>query len=634
MSESSINCKIFEKCVKSYKDLINCDEGSDYKMCLKSCIDNFSNILQMDDLTNQYITSNLFGKCVLLNNKKTDYYKFTYNVDSIIKKIKDNQIKLKEDFLENFLKMFNTNKYDNCCNCVNIVLYYTDCIDTGRLFLYLPNVLATLNNIEKYLPNWILRLYLDRTLFETLYNNDFGSLNYHERSSARHNLKLLINLLKKISESKQCEINILFCEEFYKDNFAHGKLRTLRFSSFYDESTNIVASREADGILSAVDCHNLSVLENGDFIMSFYILPHVRKLEKSFSNLKSDSGDDVEILPPHQFFNDSLYVLSEDRFHFSNVPFNTNSDNTDKKQILTYEYSEWLNNYKKIDIVFNDNPFYLNHINIYPMLAGVVSLKCKFNKSYFEQIQNKIKCTMQSYEKYNTDENILSLLSDGYDEILLQELFRPMCYLEYDSVIDDNFKIELEKLQNSFSLAEDKLQSTRDPETYNEVENELSQLYEEIQKYKYDMNNIDNKKITIKKLKFLITELLVLISPINTHTITFRPGIYVVDEPEFDNNVNYLITNDIQIYNELTDKDLDKFILSQSIFLLNVESGYQLMSETDDDIELEYDDEIIYNYKIYEQLENKYKESLTYRTKYLKYKTKYLNLKKNKNIKI
>lgn len=620
-------CEIFEKCTASYKNLINCDKETDYKVCLKSCIDNFSNVLQMEDFSNQYITTNLFGKCMLLNNKKIEYYKFTYNIDSLIKKIQDNKEKLKDDFLEKFFLMFDTTKYDNCCNCVNIVLYYTDCLDIDRLFLYLPNILTSLNNIEIYLPNWILRLYLDRTLFETLYNTDVESID----SSLYHNLQILINILKKISESKQCEINILFCEEFYKDDFLYGKLRTLRFTSFYDVTTNIVASREADGILSAIDCHNLSVLENNDFIMSFYMFPNIRTLENDFSNLDSGPNQNVEINPPHLFLDENVYVLTYNRFNISNVSFNTNSDNTDKKEILTHEYSEWLNNYKKIDIVYNNDPFYLNHINIYPILAGLISLKCKFNKSYFEHVQNKIKCTVRSYEKFNTDEKMLSVFNLGYDEILLQELFRPIYFLEYDSVIDDNSKIELEKLQNSFLLAEHKLQSNSDPET----EKEVSELYEEIQRLSHDMNLIYNKKIIIKKLKFLMTDLLILISPLNAHSIISNSGTYT-DGLIFNDKVEYLINNDIILYNNLTDDVLTKFIFSHSIFLLNLDSGYQLKPTSKSkqhrstSLGLIYDNDMIYNYEIYEQLNNKYKKSLMYKIKYLKYKTKYLKLKKSK----
>jgi hypothetical protein len=99
-----------------------------------------------------------------------------------------------------------------------------------------------------------------------------------------------------------------------------------------------------------------------------------------------------------------------------------------------------------------------------------------------------------------------------------------------------------------------------------------------------------------------------------------------------------LVSNDIKLYNELTEEDKKKFITSDSIFLLNVSSGYHqlLYGETSTlRNKLVYNDyRIIYNYDLYEQLDNIYKETLIHKTKYLKYKTKYISLKKIQNIQI
>ena len=40
-------CVIYEKCVKSYNELINCDKETDYKICLGGCIENFGHILKI-----------------------------------------------------------------------------------------------------------------------------------------------------------------------------------------------------------------------------------------------------------------------------------------------------------------------------------------------------------------------------------------------------------------------------------------------------------------------------------------------------------------------------------------------------------------------------------------------------------
>jgi hypothetical protein len=593
MSESSIKCEIYEKCIASYNELINCDEDTDYKICLGSCIEQFNRILQMDEFTNQYITSNTFGKCMLLNNKKSDFYTFTYNIEPIITKIENNKEKLSEDFLENFRKMFDTKIYNDCCNCVNIVLYYNNCYDLDKLLLYLPNILASLKNIEKYLPDWILRLYLDRTLFETLYNYDLKKVAHRRIEREQHcdKLKDCFQILKELSKSKQCEINILFCEEFYKDDFEYGSLRTLRFTSFYDPTVNISASREADGILSAMDCHNLSVLQNNDFIMSLYVLPTACELDiKRFNDPLSESSENVVVNPSHYIMSEKVCVLAINRRKVDGIRVNTNPKYDVSQQILNLRpYSEWLNNYKKIDIIYNNDSFYLEHINLYPILAGLVSLKCKFNKSYFDFVQNKIKCTIRAYTSLNTNEEVMRIFNIGYDEILLQELFRPIYYLQYESMGDKKY---------------------------------VERLYRE----QHDDNKIQNRKIIIKNAKFLITNLIILISDIDTHT-TISIRQYIDSE-----NIVNLVYDDIKTYNELTEENKKKFITANSIHLLDVESGYQKERGLKSTLEekLIYNNRLIYNYDLYQQLDNIYKETLIHKTKYLKYKTKYLSLKNAK----
>ena len=367
--------------------------------------------------------------------------------------------------------------------------------------------------------------------------------------------------------------------------------------SFYDTTVNVSASREADGILSAIDCHNLSVLQNNDFIMSLYVLPtasefDIKQFSESGPDTESGSSENVIFKPSeHDIRSEHINNLTINRGSRPTITVKTVSKDTDLQQMINVNrYSEWLNNYKKIDIIYNSDFFYLDHINIYPILAGLVSLKCKFNKSYFDFVQNKIKCTIRAYTSLNTNEEVIQFFNIGYDEILLQELFRPIYSLQYETMADKKYEERLK--------------------TYRGI--------------KHDDNKIENRKIIIKNAKFLITDLIVLICNIDTHTT-----ISMMDEDMVISRLVYLANNDIKTYNELAEENKKKFISSNSIFLLNVSSGYQLkrVGMTPLEQKLKYNELKIYNYDLYQQLDDIYKETLTHKTKYLKYKTKYLKLK-------
>ena len=161
---------IYKKCIETYNKLIT--DSENWRTKLKECIDFFDSTFEPTtfdrEVKSQHITKNIYGKCLLLNNKKTEYYKFTYDIAGVIKKLETNKDKIPENFLDNFYEIFDTNIYENCCNCVSVVLYYTKYNDIDTLSNYLPNIVATLQNINKYLPDWILRVYLDRTFFETI----------------------------------------------------------------------------------------------------------------------------------------------------------------------------------------------------------------------------------------------------------------------------------------------------------------------------------------------------------------------------------------------------------------------------------------------------------------------------------
>jgi len=425
----------FEKCVNKYNELICCDRN--WTNCLGECIDQFKFIEDVEtNFKSENFISDFWGKCVVLNNKKKDFYKYSYDVGSLIKKIEKFSDVLPSNFLTNFQQIFDTNKYDNCCNCISIVLYYKYVKDKREtLDLYLPNIVATLKNINKYLPDWILRVYTDRTFFE--------SLIFLEKAED------YLEMLKILSTNPQCEINMVFCEKFFKKDFKLGSLRTLRFLALCDPTVNIMASREADGIMSALDCHNLEILKNNDFMFATYELQtassisvtKLREMDDDSQMVKFKNGACPFLADLHYLEKERIMSLydSESRYVLNTTDLDETIKHSLDKKMLQLYYSEWLNNYKKIDILFNNDPFYLSHIELYPILAGLLSCKCKFKKDYYDLVQNKINETVKKFLKSNHDEIITDYFSVGYDEILLQELFRPVYSFQHLKNVDGTY---------------------------------------------------------------------------------------------------------------------------------------------------------------------------------------------------
>ena len=84
-----------------------------------------------------------------------------------------------------------------------------------------------------------------------------------------------------------------------------------------------------------------------------------------------------------------------------------------------------------VTILYNNDDHYLTHDTLYPMLAGTIAVKCKIKKKYYEYIQNKITCTIKNYAKSNDNKDVMFFFDIGYDEILLQELYRPIYNLRF-----------------------------------------------------------------------------------------------------------------------------------------------------------------------------------------------------------
>lgn len=405
--------EIYTKCIDNYKKYI--DSGD--QKTLESCIDNLKLLRDIDKYEKTQLYDEIYGKCIVLNNKKKDLYIYKYDISPIIKKINE----LDKNIVPNNIKCALTDpnividKNDiDCCNCINIVLYYDKYHDINTLSSYMPNLKISLTYIEKYLPKWIMRLYLDITLFETIYNFMNSSEEITRKKGEYYN-----NILQFLSVHPQCEIHIELCEKTLNLNYK-GLTRNFRLKGLYDDDVNICVSRDADGIVTPMDCHNIKIFEKKEELFFTYLYSNVVELTENHDNYKVTNVTKIS-----KEFIGSHSVMTNDKF-----------------DLVTGKYSIWLNTYKIIrQVLYNDERFKTN-ISFITILAGVFACKIKFNKKYVVNIKKKIYdvinklinfdlITEPPFDDYFAKRSV-DILTIGFDEIQLMEMFMPFlsCHIE------------------------------------------------------------------------------------------------------------------------------------------------------------------------------------------------------------
>ncbi len=192
-------------------------------------------------------------QCGLLNTKKDRYYTHDYTYPPALSKLP-------------VLTGVDLTPRKNCCMCVSISLYYTNDIDF-KLYMYLANIVRSVGNVKKYLPDWIVRLYIDPSVF--------GGLVKHQ---TRDNSTLPKDPYPYITDALEClfkaenvEMYTYFC-----DVKNIGFVRSYRFLPMIDPSVSAYAVREADGIVTVIDCNNLHTMVTNR--MPMYIIPYVDRI--------------------------------------------------------------------------------------------------------------------------------------------------------------------------------------------------------------------------------------------------------------------------------------------------------------------------------------------------------------------
>ena len=482
---NKMNCNIKIDTLKKNKELVKdvteVKEISDYcyekKLLNGSIIDHPFNI-------------NSDEKCILLNEKKTEYYTFEYDPTEFIKLIETSGDK---HLIEYINKVFDLKIRRECCNCFTFVIYSIivedrdeDFAYTKTLFnliKYLSSILMSVENISNMLPTYLCKIYIDESTIKLLHkiieekdNNiikEYGKYEYNPEKF-RIQLKTTVKTLyKSLFEFKNIELYTILC-----DNISLSNTRSYRFLPLVDKDTNIVVSREADGIVTYNDCDNIQKFSNSTKIL--YTTYEVN--ESDYKNKICRNSKTLE--------------------EFINVP----------EQNINKGYSHWLKHYiKEInkDFFTKSGSTSISKNFLCTLLAGAVAFKIKINSEYFLERKIELKKYINSIE----NERLKDICNVGFDEILLLDIFKEFTTYDVVNSPDDSkmyrgnineisFKLNLISISSMFPIykftlsnLESELFKHFNLNLFNDDENDdnISFLISTIEKFKSTLLKLTNK---------------------------------------------------------------------------------------------------------------------------------------------
>lgn len=516
-------------------------------------------------------------KCELINTKKNSFYIHKYNPKPLLKIFEQHK-----NYFPNMQETFDFTERSNCCNCVAISLYVKGNNSYNNLDKYLSSIVSSTKNIKKNLPDWLLRLYLDKSVYDNINNlkkMDPEQLNGYEIGER------IIKYFDYLIHAYNVEIYTFVCPNINNNNI--GRTRIYRFMPLIDKEVNVAAIREADGIISNAECFNLRLFE---------------KSQDKFMYL--------------------VYVMNESVFVNDIRPYKS--------------YSVWLTYYKAVF----QNDYYSKRQVLYDLLAGTVTLKLKVKPSaYFkanndimEFIKNKdvLWGKNKSKAKYLGISNIHDL-SNFVDEMLLMKLFQDYISVPFKKILNDKYQYDENELSIkknliysfhnchiiSYDVKQDDLQTTI---------NNTIKFFEGVKKL-----NIDPKQALSKEKKLI--EYKSYLSDDENMFATLL--IYAIDSLIVPSNVKFNTIIDIQlkfetgIYNNVT----TSLLINAPYCTVNSNSatGFQNLQNYSIKMcnNIYYDEQ---NEQNEQDLHNGNSQQFGgYYYKYLKYKQKYLDLKKNFN---
>lgn len=323
------------------------------------------------------------SSCGLLNSKKPSYYTNTYHPPTGLPIKSLNGVDL--------------TSRSNCCLCVSFSLYMTGHLNF-RLYTYVATIIRSVENIKKYLPNWLVRLYIDPSVFnslilaeksETVYqsNDRIGWSSITDQPKTLDEYATLLKMVKSGLDSLYRAENVEIYTYFCDTDDPLGYQRTYRLLSLIDPEVAAYAIRDADGVVTAVECNNLDCM-----------------------------------------------VLNRQPMYV------TLSNSTCPGLVNNRSYAVWLNIYKKLDPYFND------HANLIDLMAGMIAGTVKFQPSHYYACMQSAISFVQDTNLYRPRIPPGSQLSTFYfalDEIFLLKLYRDLVCIKTGEDIYDRLEVLL-----------------------------------------------------------------------------------------------------------------------------------------------------------------------------------------------
>jgi hypothetical protein len=332
--------------------------------------------------------------CKLESTKRISLYTKIYDPTKILKKLAENKIKY-GDLLFDEKKDEVKDNNGSRCNCISISLYYTKNFDK-KLALYLSAIKRSVLNVENNLPEWIVRIYMDKSVYDAIENKNTEVDNALEsKNTEKDNLNFIekhretyIKVLDFLKNNKQVEIYTYSCDNVNNTNIS--RTRIYRFFPLIDPNVNISIIREADGIVTNLDCYNIKIFEQSDkllYIVPLMLEPYNNKT-KVIGKLFDDSGN-----------------------------------------VITASYQRWLIAYKmSID---EPEDYFEEKNNIYDLLAGCFGCKLKIKSNKFNSVYKFISDKISKRKS-------LHCCNIGFDEMLLLSLFKDIVSVDYKYYDSEN----------------------------------------------------------------------------------------------------------------------------------------------------------------------------------------------------
>lgn len=352
---------------KNCKHETNCDNvhGVIRVACEQKIL---SKLCENKDMKDVLVRSPLDQKdtCVLITSKKQEYYKFKYEPD-----ISNYPLEMHGALRD----VFDFSVYENCCRCIYITLYYKTGSKTS-LTKYLMSIYRTIKNVQTKLKDWIVRVYLDGSVYSIISGENS-------------------QLFNDIMNSPIVEIYTYICD--MRNLHSIDRTRAYRFMPFIDKTVSTCIVREADGIVSYTDCVNINnFCDNKNKNKIFYFL-----------NCLKDTAIDKDTI-------DTVYRYQDYKTKY-------------------LSYSSWLIVYKMFSGKFEKKN------TLCDMLAGCVGIKLKIKENKYYDHMDETKRFINSVS-FNIDDkrikegtfihyklekisDIKLILNIGYDEIFLLCLF-------------------------------------------------------------------------------------------------------------------------------------------------------------------------------------------------------------------